>query len=149
MNHMHILDTTTHCGIHLNITNLDLFLDLSKHSNPVKVLFECEPQLPICQNWNFFCHLGFKFYWCQATAPEHHGKLYFTSCPYILGNNQLDQCFLCKLLTAYTKLKYSWRKNLPLHSECILKGPILWVLWQTAMSQNVCTTCSCQPNVYG
>lgn len=38
----------------------------------LKFLLEWEPQTPICYNGHFvFCHLAFKVYWFQVTAPEY------------------------------------------------------------------------------
>jgi len=38
-------------------------------------LLECKLRNPICQHVNFFCHVAFQVYWCQATVLETRGKL--------------------------------------------------------------------------
>lgn len=53
---------------------------------------------------------------------------YLMSCPCILGIIQLDNHFLCRLLTGYSNLKDLWSNELPSVSGVSLNGPPLGVL---------------------
>ena len=121
LNCMHILARTADCGIHLNITNSDRFLDLLEGPIPVKVLT-----------------------WMRASNSQlSEWKLRLSPCLCILGNSH----FLCQLLTGYSKLKYSLNNDLPPFSG-FLNEHVLWVLWWTARTPNVITTLSRYSYVY-
>jgi hypothetical protein len=76
MNYTHILIRTTHFGIHLTY-ELGLFLHITERPCTVKVVTWKRASNSLWSAWKlFFCHLGFKVWWCQAIALASCGKLW-------------------------------------------------------------------------
>jgi hypothetical protein len=124
MNYTHILLRTTHCGIHLNVTNSNCFL-----LTPVRLLTfkEFTWMRESKSLWSV---------WKIILSPLVQGLLLLgdfqctlryiisTSCfPCILGSSQPDNYFLCRLLTWYSEVKDFCSNDLSPLSEDFLNGP--------------------------
>lgn len=151
MNYVHITVRTAHCGVHLNATNSYCFLDLSELPIPVKVLTWLRASNSHLSEWKLLFiafpsrFIGVGLLPLHATANYEH----FTSFPCIWWISQLGHHFLCRLLTEYTKQKYSWSNCLLPFSEVSLNGPLLLVLWRTARTRDVIATLGHHSNAHG
>jgi len=116
---------------------------ISKVPSRLKFSLEGEPRTLICQNGNLFCHLAFQVYWCQAIDIAPYGR----SLACILGISQLHCYFIRPSLAGYSKLKYFWSNDLPPCTHDFLNEPLLWVLWRTASTREVCTAPNSHSNV--
>jgi len=81
----------------------------------------------------------------------HLHSMYIMSiscCPCFLGISQLDILTLSVAQRVFETYRF-WSNDLPPLSEDFLNGPLLWVLWRTVKTGDVCTTLSGHSNVYG
>jgi len=142
---------TAHCGLHLNATNSDRFLDLSELPISVKVLTWMRASNSHLSEWKLL-FITFPSWFIGVGLLTLHAMAYyehFTSFPYIWWIIQLGHHFLCRLPTEFTKPKYSWSNDLLPFSEISLNGPLLWVLWRTARTRDVIATLSHHSNAHG
>jgi hypothetical protein len=141
---------TVHCVIQLNVTNSNRFLHLSERPNPASVFTRIRASKSRWSEWKLLLSL-----WVQCLMASDDCPLIFcylkstSGCPSILWISQLEYYFLCRLFTGYPKLKDFWNNDLPHFTKCFLNGPLLWVLWRTASTRDLCTALSRHSNVYG
>jgi len=134
---------TAHCGLHLNATNSDRFLDLGSPI-PVKVLTWRKASNSHLSEWKLLLSPSIPGFFGVRRLTLHRMGISF---PCILGISRLDWYFLRPSFTG--NLQYFCSNDLPPSTHGFLNEPLLWVLWRTASTRELCTALSSHSNVYG
>jgi hypothetical protein len=101
-----------------------------------------QSRAPICQNGNFFCHLVFKVFCCQAIDLAPYGTLWVLKIAHAFsGISQLDCYFLRSLLTGYSNLLYFWSKDFPPFKKKLLDWTSI-VSFMTDDKHSRCVYCT-------